>query len=105
MFDEQPDGDPHGECAAEIHRLQAQLGLIDAALSGWMVNATGPVPVLVQRVQHAAIAARRYRLLRAACTDAALQEAIEAATAQASYVGGAERLDAALDAVLRERGL
>jgi len=22
MFDEQPDGDPHGECAAEIHRLQ-----------------------------------------------------------------------------------
>lgn len=21
MFDEQPDGDPHGECAAEIHRL------------------------------------------------------------------------------------
>ena len=25
MFDEQPDGDPHGECAAEIHRLQAEL--------------------------------------------------------------------------------
>ena len=23
MFDEQPDGDPHGECAAEIHRLKA----------------------------------------------------------------------------------
>lgn len=23
MFDEEPDGDPHGECAAEIHRLQA----------------------------------------------------------------------------------
>ena len=21
MFDEQPDGDQHGECAAEIHRL------------------------------------------------------------------------------------
>ena len=20
-YDEQPDGDPHGECAAEIHRL------------------------------------------------------------------------------------
>ena len=25
MFDEQPDGDPHGECAAEIHRLQDAL--------------------------------------------------------------------------------
>ena len=25
MFDEQPDGDPHGECAAEIHRLQAEV--------------------------------------------------------------------------------
>lgn len=23
MFDEQPDGDLHGECAAEIHRLEA----------------------------------------------------------------------------------
>ena len=23
MFDEEPDGDPHGECAAEIHRLQS----------------------------------------------------------------------------------
>ncbi len=22
-FDEEPDGDPHGECAAEIHRLEA----------------------------------------------------------------------------------
>ena len=22
MFEEQPDGDPHGECAAEIARLQ-----------------------------------------------------------------------------------
>lgn len=25
MFDEEPDGDPHGECAAEIHRLQDEL--------------------------------------------------------------------------------
>ena len=24
-YDEQPDGDPHGECAAEIHRLQREL--------------------------------------------------------------------------------
>ena len=24
MFDEQPDGDPHGECAAEINHLQRQ---------------------------------------------------------------------------------
>ncbi len=24
MFDEQPDGDPHGECAHEIHRLEAE---------------------------------------------------------------------------------
>lgn len=26
MFDEQPDGDPHGECAAEIARLNQALG-------------------------------------------------------------------------------
>lgn len=24
-FDEEPDGDPHGECALEIQRLQAEL--------------------------------------------------------------------------------
>ena len=22
MFDDEPDGDPHGECAAEIHNLE-----------------------------------------------------------------------------------
>jgi hypothetical protein len=27
-FDEQPDGDPHGECAAEIARLAAELLII-----------------------------------------------------------------------------
>lgn len=26
MFDEQPDGDPHGECAAEIAQLNAEIG-------------------------------------------------------------------------------
>jgi hypothetical protein len=25
MFDEEPDGHPHGECAAEIHKLRAAL--------------------------------------------------------------------------------
>ena len=26
MFDEEPDGDPHGECSAAIHRLETLLG-------------------------------------------------------------------------------
>ena len=30
-FDEQPDGDPHGECAIEIHRLQEELAAERAA--------------------------------------------------------------------------
>jgi hypothetical protein len=30
-FDEEPDGDPHGECAAEIHRLKAELATLRAA--------------------------------------------------------------------------
>lgn len=29
MFDEQPDGDPHGECAAEIHRLERRFKLLE----------------------------------------------------------------------------
>jgi hypothetical protein len=31
MFDEQPDGDPHGECGAEIRKLQ---GLLTEAMHG-----------------------------------------------------------------------
>jgi len=30
MFDEQPDGDIHGECAAEIKRLEAELAALKA---------------------------------------------------------------------------
>ncbi len=29
MFDEQPDGDIHGECAAEIKRLEAELAALN----------------------------------------------------------------------------
>ena len=32
MFDEQPDGNPHGECAAEIHRLEAEVVRLRTAL-------------------------------------------------------------------------
>ncbi len=28
MFDEQPDGDPHGECAAEIQRLTGEAAVM-----------------------------------------------------------------------------
>ena len=31
-YDEQPDGDLHGECAAEIHRLEAEIERLRAAL-------------------------------------------------------------------------
>ncbi len=31
-FDEQPDGDIHGECSAEIHRLEQQNAELVAAL-------------------------------------------------------------------------
>ena len=33
MFDEQPDGNPHGECAAEIHRLEAEVVRLRIALN------------------------------------------------------------------------
>jgi len=31
-YDEQPDGDPHGECAAEIHRLEQSCAALRALL-------------------------------------------------------------------------
>lgn len=34
MFDEQPDGDPHGECAAEIHRLTEENKTLRDTLRG-----------------------------------------------------------------------
>jgi len=42
MFDEQPDGDPHGECAAEIHRLQADLTLLMGATTELLKVAPQP---------------------------------------------------------------
>ena len=33
MFDEQPDGNPHGECAAELHRLESEAVRLRTALN------------------------------------------------------------------------
>lgn len=33
LFDEEPDGDPHGECAAEIGSLQAEIKRLNDALT------------------------------------------------------------------------
>jgi hypothetical protein len=56
MFDEQPDGDPHGECAAEIHRLQAELNEIMAAIPGttYMDPPDGGAPSLAEQVRRMA---------------------------------------------------
>jgi uncharacterized protein YjiS (DUF1127 family) len=35
MFDEEPNRDPHGECAMEIHRLQRQVSTLYEALDWW----------------------------------------------------------------------
>jgi hypothetical protein len=45
MFDEQPDGDPHGECAAEIHRLQKEVDDL-AALLRQLVHALRNAPAV-----------------------------------------------------------
>ena len=42
MFDEQPDGDPHGECAAEIHNLRHLLGQCYAKLMKFGVENSDP---------------------------------------------------------------
>ena len=43
MFDEQPDGDPHGECAAEIHNLRHLLGQCYAKLMKFGVENSDPL--------------------------------------------------------------
>ena len=41
-FDEEPDGDPHGECAAEIANLRHLLGLCYAKLLKFGVENSDP---------------------------------------------------------------
>ena len=43
MFDEEPDGDPHGECAEEIANLQHLLGLCYAKLLKFGVENSDPL--------------------------------------------------------------
>jgi hypothetical protein len=43
MFDEQPDGDPHGECAAEIANLLDLLGRCYAKLMNFGVENSDPL--------------------------------------------------------------
>ena len=42
MFDEQPDGDPHGECAAEIHQLESDCMTLALRLLGEDPNTFSP---------------------------------------------------------------
>lgn len=39
MFDEEPDGDPHGECALEIKTLQARIAELEAERDALKVDA------------------------------------------------------------------
>ena len=42
-YDEQPDGDIHGECSAEIHRLQREIESMESFLSEIRVSMTAIV--------------------------------------------------------------
>jgi cell division protein FtsB len=44
MFDEQPDGDIHGECAAEIHKLEAENTALRAELAALKARDVVMVP-------------------------------------------------------------
>ena len=70
MFDEQPDGDPHGECAAEIARLSAELEKCAAALHGalYMDPLDGGGVSVSEQLRRMAIDAARYRYMRAKAT-------------------------------------
>ncbi len=47
MFDEQPDGDPHGECVEEIHRLGKEVSELRAAQSA-PVELPEPIDLLTR---------------------------------------------------------
>ena len=61
-FDEEPDADPHGECAAEIHRLQAQVEALTAELESWRF--TNRIDELQRAHDSYKKDAERYRFMR-----------------------------------------
>jgi len=80
MFDEEPDGDPHGECAMEIKTLQARIAELEAQVDALKVDA------------------ERYGWLREGC-DHKGGEANRIVTRE--YGGD---WDAAIDAAMKESG-
>lgn len=74
MFDEEPDGDPHGECAAEIQRLAAQVealttenaNILRASLysADLATQAMEDVKTLMAGCEALKVDAARYRWLR-----------------------------------------
>ena len=65
-FDEEPDGDQHGECAAEIARLNAHLEQCAAVLPGpyYMDPPDGGDVSVSEQLRRMAKDAARYRWLR-----------------------------------------
>ena len=58
MFDEEPDGDPHGECAAEIALLHAEiqeLHVVRDALATALNKHAAPTKIVGYMVHSAAI--------------------------------------------------
>jgi len=62
-FDEQPAGDIHGECAAEIHRLETELELIRAALDA-KIDICGDARISELKAERDALAARVQEMRR-----------------------------------------
>ena len=68
-FDEEPDADPHGECAAEIHRLQAQVEALTAELNNVGLPKLAMCPACTEEVpmlqcDQLTQDAKRYRAIR-----------------------------------------
>lgn len=84
MFDEQPDGDPHGECAAEIHRLEAEVASLRGAIAQQAAVPAAPDEGVVQALMEKA----RDAYVHGYCTDNALEAALRAALQAVPQAGG-----------------
>ena len=73
-FDEQPDGDIHGECAFEIHSLQQQLASCQAALADTEALEIGTGERLAKVEQQLAAAIAACNLKNIAIQDALWDE-------------------------------
>ena len=107
-FDEEPDGDPHGECALEIHRLEARIAELEASVlkitadcNAVVCGKSDRITELEAEVARLRVDGGRYRWLREDCPWTLLAEVFKFPLQdENTYAANMVSLDREVDAAI-----